>query len=276
MTDILTRVLEAPPVDTRYVAGRWHRDRATWRGVWVEARVWGASLGAPKNRDVRKFLIIGRARSGTTLLTQLLNAHPEVKCDREVLAKSVIAPVAHLERLAAKSPAPAYGAKLLSYQMVQVHRLKDPVGFLEALDARGFRFVHLHRESFPQLVSLMLAKARNVYHHGRQKGGRPEPVRLDADAFVRQFEWTEMLLDYERRCLRDLPHAEISYEADLLRAERHQATADRLFAWIGVPSAPVAAGLRKLLPEDPRALIGNYDEVAAAMRRAGHGAALPD
>lgn len=32
-----------------------------------------------------------------------------------------------------------------------------------------------------------------------------------------------------------------------------------------VPSGPVAAGLRKLLPDDPRALIENYDEVARAI-----------
>lgn len=268
MTDILTRVRDAPPVDTSYIAGRWHRDRLTWRGVWVEARVLGASLLAPRNRLVKKFLIIGRARSGTTLLTQLLNAHPDVRCDREVLAKSVLAPVAHLERLAAKSPAAAYGAKLLSYQMVQVHRLKDPVGFLRRLEDRGFRFVHLHRESFPQLVSLMAASRHHVYH--RTAAHAPaERFRPDVEDFLRQLGWTEMLLDYERRCLRDIPHAAVSYEADLLRSERHQATADRLFGWIGVPPAPVAAQVRKLLPEDPRALIENYDALAAAMRARG-------
>jgi hypothetical protein len=275
MDDILTRVYQAPPVDTRYVAGRWHRDRLTWRGVWVEARVWAASLRPERNRDVRKFLILGRARSGTTLLTGLLNAHPEVTCDREVLAKSVLAPAAYLDRLAAKSATAAYGAKLLSYQMAQVQRLRDPVGFLHGLQDRGFRFVHIERESFPQLVSLMVAKSRRIFHRSRTDAPTPR-LEVDVDDVVRQLDWTEMLLDYERRCLRDLPHAHVSYEDDLRDPGRHQATADRLFEWIGVPPAPVAAGVRKLLPEDPRGLIANYAELERAMRAAGHARLLPD
>jgi hypothetical protein len=274
MTDILTRVREAPPVDTRYIAGRWHRDRLTWRGVWVEARVWGASLLAPANRDVSKFLIVGRARSGTTLLTQLLNANPEVTCDREVLAKSVLNPVGHLERLAGKSTTRAYGAKLLSYQMVQVQRLRDPAGFLGTLAGRGFRFIHLTRDTFAQVLSLSTAQSRRVFH----RAGDAPPVErlvLDVEDFLRRLEWSDMLLEYERHCLAGLPVAEVSYEADLLPPERHQATADRLFARIGVPSAPVASGLRKLLPEDPRALIGNYDELARAIEARGLARLLP-
>jgi LPS sulfotransferase NodH len=273
-SDILTRVREAPPVDTRYVAGRWHRDRLTWRGIWVEARVLGASVLAPRNRDVRKFLIVGRARSGTTLLTQLLNAHPDVKCDREVLAKSVLGPVGHLERLAAKSTARAYGAKLLSYQMAQVHRFRDPVGFLQDLSGRGFRFIHLTRDTFSQVVSLSTAQSRWVFH--RSDGGPPvSGSAVDVEDFVRRLEWSDMLLEYERFCLADIPRARISYEEDLLPSERHQTTADRVFDWIGVPSAPVAAGLRKLLPEDPRAMIENYDEVARAVEARGLGRLLP-
>lgn len=274
MSDILTRVRESPPVDTRYIAGRWHRDRLTWRGVWIEARVWGASLVAPKNRDVRKFLIVGRARSGTTLLTQILNAHPDVECDREVLSKSVLGPVGHLERLAGKSRSRAYGAKLLSYQMAQVHRFRDPRGFLATLTRRGFRLVHLTRDTFSQTVSLATAQSRWVFHRA---GDAPPAAAaaLDPQDFARRLEWSDLLLAYERHCLAGLPHLEVSYEADLLPTARHQATAERVFDWIGVPPAPVAAGLRKLLPEDPRALIENYGEVARAVEARGLGHLLP-
>lgn len=274
MNDILTRVRQAAPVDTSYIAGRWHRDRLTHRGVWVEARVLGASLLAPRNREVRKFLIIGRARSGTTLLTQLFNAHADITCDREVLAKSVLNPVGYLERLAAKSTTPAYGAKLLSYQMAQVQRFRDPVGFLHRLSDRGFRFIHLTRHTFAQTLSLSTAQSRQVFHR-REAGPAVARFVVDIDDFLRRLEWSDMLLEYERYCLSDLPHAALSYEEDLLPAERHQATTDRLFDWIGVPHAPVAANLRKLLPDDPRALIENYDDLAQAMEDRGLAHLLP-
>ena len=161
-----------------------------------------------------------------------------------MLAKSVLDPVGHLERLAGKSTTRAYGAKLLSYQMVQVQRLRDPAGFLGTLAGRGFRFVHLTRDTFSQVLSLSTAQSRRVFH----RAGDAPPVErlvLDVEDFLRRLEWSDMLLEYERHCLAGLPVAEVSYEADLLPPERHQATADRLFAWIGVPSAPVAAGLRQ-------------------------------
>ena len=76
-------------------------------------------------------------------------------------------------------------------------------------------------------------------------------------------------------CLKDLPHLHLSYEADLLPPERHQATADRLFEWIEVGTAPVAARNRKILPDDPRATIANYDEVAQAVEARGRARLLP-
>ena len=272
--DILSRVRAHPPVDTQYTAGRWHRDRATWRGVWVETKVLGKTLVTAPNRDVRKFLILGRARSGTTLLTQLLDAHSQVQCDREVLAKSVIAPVGYLERLAAKSAARAYGAKLLSYQMVQVQRMANPVGFLRALLDRNWRLVHLERDTFAQSLSLATAQTKRLYHQ-TIAAKAAEPRRIDAEDLARRLEWNDMLLDYERECLKDLPHLHLSYEADLLPTGQHQATADRLFAWIGVETGAVAARNRKILPDDPRATIANYDEVARAVTARGLSRLLP-
>jgi LPS sulfotransferase NodH len=277
-SDIIARTRAHPPVDTRFIAGRWHRNSLSPGGVWTEARVWGSSLISPANHDIKTFLIIGRARSGTTLLTRLLNAHPQVRCDREVLSRRVLAPARHLSRLARKSPTAAYGAKLLSFQMVQVQRLGDPVGFLAGLKAKGFRFIHLQRGTFLQTLSLNMAQSSQVYH---QKDGRPEKqpprsaVEIDIDDFLRRLEWNEMLLEYELHCLRDIPHLTVSYEEDLEDQSRHQATAERVFDWIGVPPAPVAAGMRKVLASDPAEVIANYDTLLQRMRSDGFAHLLP-
>lgn len=288
MSDIIERVLSHAPVDTRYVGNRWHPGRATLRGFWIEARVLGSSLIKPTNHGIKKFLIISRARSGSTLLTQLLNSHPDVRCARELLAKRVLFPRQYLNNVVQKNTAAAFGMKLLSYQMVQVQRLRDPVGFLGKLEQNGFRLIHLERDTFAQTVSLMMAQTRRIYHQsdgsvpgpGRRVPDKVEkaafdPVEIDVDDFIRRLEWNDMLLEYEQHCLRDLPHLQIPYETGLKSREARQQTADQAFEWIGMPSAPVNVGLKKILPSDPRTVIANYDALAAQIQQRGLARLLP-
>ena len=293
MSDIVSRALSHPPVDTTYVAGRWHPGRASLQGVWTEARVLGASLTSPRNATVKKFLIISRARSGSTLLTRLLNAHPDVFCGRELLSRRVLFPRRYLNRLAHKSPDAAFGMKLLSYQMIQVQRLRDPVAFLSGLQADGFRFIHLERDTFAQTLSLFTAQTSRVYHQrdpgaaegeggkwGRHDAARLKeraPVEIDVEDFIRRLEWGDLLLDYERHCLERFPRLSVSYDRDLADEADHAPVAARAFDWIGVAPAPVpvASGMKKVLPPDPRDSIANYEALATRIREAGLERLLP-
>jgi LPS sulfotransferase NodH len=272
--EAIERVFTMPPVDTKYVAGRWHHDRATYRGFALETRVLLKSLTVPAHRN-RRFLIVGRARSGTSLLTRLLNGHSQIHCDGEVLKLKVFAPQGLLDRLAAKSRAPAYGAKLLSYQMVQIQRIRDPGGFLGDLAARGYVLIHLTRETFSQTLSLMVAGTRRMY---RPKAA-PEPLahrlRLDPEDFARRLEWNDALLAYETAAFSGLDHVAVRYEADLMDAARHGATLDRICAALGMPPEPVEATSRKMLPSDAGRVIENLDEVIAAAAARGLGHLVP-
>ncbi|MEO1153296.1 MAG: hypothetical protein AAFR34_02085 [Pseudomonadota bacterium] len=273
--EILDQVFHWPPVDTAFVAGRWHRDRYTAEGFAVEAKVHLKALMTRQAGAPKKFLVIARARSGTTLLKDLLNANPAVQCDGEVLHRGKLAPLAFLKAMARKSSAQAYGAKFLSYQMVQVQRLRDPVGFLRAAHADGFKLIHLTRDTFGQAMSLSRSHMKQQYH---SSGGakHSEAIELPTDWFVRRLEWNDMLLRYETACLESLPHLRLSYDADLQEAAHQQGAASRVFDYIGVPDAPVSTTLNKILPADPRAVLANYDDLADAVRMAGLGHLLPD
>lgn len=273
--EILNKVYHWPPVDTHYVAGRWHRDRFTAEGFWVEAKVHVRNLVSGRNRDVTKFLVIARARSGTTLLKELLNSNPAVQCDGEVLHRGKVAPLAFLNAMAGKSTAQAYGAKFLSYQMVQVQRLSDPVDFLRRANADGFKLIHLVRDTFWQSMSLSRSHMKQQYHSSTG-AKHSEAVYLPPDWFVERMEWHDMLLRYENACLESLPHLRLTYEDDLQDSDKQQATASRVFDYIGVPDAPVSTRLNKILPSDPRAVLENFDELAEAIRAAGMGHLLPE
>jgi hypothetical protein len=265
-SDIVERVLSADPVDTQYFMGRWHRDRANLRGIRTEARVFVSSHRRPRNKDIRKFVIIGRARSGTTLLRDLLDSHPDVRCDGEVLHSLVIDPIGYLENLAAKSTSKAYGAKLLSYQMVQVQRFRDPAGFLGKLHDRDFKIIHLVRDTFDQTLSLMRAQASGHYHstQGRDKAALFQP---DIEDFRRRYQWNEQLLEYERHILKSVPYITVDYEKDLLSSDQHERISNEIFSWIGVRDSQVSTKVSKIIPKDPRVVIGNYEALREAVAK---------
>lgn len=273
-TATFEHALSMPPVDTRYVAGRWHHDRVTLQGYKVEARVLLKSLIVARNRP-RKFLIIGRARSGTTLLTKMLNAHSQIHCDLEVLKSRVMMPHLFLNNLAAKSRAQVYGAKFLSYQMVQIYRMRDPRPFLRALAADGFTLIHLHRGSFEQTLSLAVAQKRAHFHSDTGTQAPSGRIRLDPDNFSARIAWAEALLAYERAALAEIDHLEICYERDLATPESQIATVERLCGQLGVAPEKFEIPLKKILPSDPERILENYDEIRARLIADGHGPLLP-
>ena len=272
--DIVRQALTASPVDTTYIAGRWHHKRLNWRGFRTEAKVLAKSLTITPNIGVKKFLVISRARSGTTLLSDLLDHHPDVQCDTEVLRNNMLSPATHLDLLARRSPATAYGAKILSYQMVQIHRMRDPVGFLTNLTGKGFSFIHLERDTFAQTLSLTLAQKSNNFHSRKARANR-EKITLDVEDFIGSLEWNDLLLRYERFCLQDIPHLHLSYETDLLSPEAQAATTNRIFDWIGVPPYQVTSDLKKMLPKDPSNILANYDTIVQTLQNKGLGHLVP-
>jgi hypothetical protein len=259
------------PVGDPYVLGLWHKDRASWRGYAFEARVRAKALFC--HNDAAKFLMLGRPRSGTTLLYRLLRQVPGLHCDGEVLHHAVLAPRAFLNRLAGVKQARAWGGKLLTYQMFEVQRIRDHAGFLEGLVQDGFRLIHIRRDTYAQCLSLSTAQSGQGYHvrAGSEGAAGTRHVTLDPALFVRQVAWNKAMLDYEDRLLAPLPHLVVQYESDLARAADHQPTVDRICTALGIPSGPVKADLA---PTSGRTVVDNLAALHDALRAAGHGDVL--
>jgi hypothetical protein len=66
-----------------------------------------------------------------------------------------------------------------------------------------------------------------------------------------------------RDLFRDHPCHEVAYEDSL---DDNGPAMQGVQAFLGVPPAPLSVPIRKILPDDPRRLIANFDEVAAAVR----------
>lgn len=252
------------PVTTRIPGGHVVTEAATY-----------ARLAVPVvPRPERRFVVFAQGRSGSTLLTDLVNSHPDIFCDDEVLTFPRRWPERYVAALSVGQRRPVWGFKVKIYQLTEAQGMDEPGRFLRELHRRGWQVVHLRRRNVVrQALSSMVAEARGGLYHQASGAGRAGDVTIDVEDLLRRARQRVDFGEQEADALRGIPHLALVYEDDLLDPRCHQPTADRVFAHLGVAPAPVATVLTKLAPA-PLAGVTNADEVAAAVAASPFGGAL--
>ena len=231
----------------------------------------------------RPVAIIGSARSGTELLTELLDSHPRAHGAGEIFAappsvprvppeaagaiarRSPLAYVAGRAALSNLRGHPMWSFKLLFHQLrwFEASCFGSAPEFLQCLRERGFILVVLERRN-TLLQALSLLHAMRTQYHFRDHAPY-EPLEVDPVELV----WALHELDFNARwgrfMLGDLPRIELTYEDDLVSPERQLATAERIFVAAGVEPRPPTSSLRQVAPGTVRERISNYDDVVATL-----------
>ena len=170
-----------------------------------------------------------------------------------------------------------YGFKLKLHHLA-TQRIADPTRFLGQLHAGGCRIVHLtRRDLLRQALSSAIARQRGAPHHANtDRPLRPGPFRIDAGWLLARMRELDTSLRDERATLVGLPHLRLCYEDDLLRAERHQMTLDRVFDWLGVERAPVTTRYLRTGTDRLAELVANLDEIHRALRTSEYAPLVAD
>ena len=215
---------------------------------------------------VHRFVIFGRGRSGSTLLVSLLDAHPQITCAGEVLRLRTLAPEAHLRRILAEAHTPVSGAKLLSYQLRDIHRLPAGTDILRRLAGQGVTILYLTRDNLLRhAISNIYAYKQRIYHQTATGPVRPR-ITLGLPELTAWIEGSEALAAYEAQVLAGVPHRALTYEADLAQPEARLRTAAALLAEFALDPVPVDTRLRKVTSDDLREVIENHDSLIAALQ----------
>jgi LPS sulfotransferase NodH len=219
-----------------------------------------------------KFIVLAHFRSGSGLLCDLLNLHPEIHCDYEILhpfLASRMKPeffLLFMKSLLARSDAPVYGCNIKLDQLQKVHA--DPRAFLHDRAAEGWRFVYLRRRNLLRAaLSNFIAARRQRYSLPKEAAAAPETIHVDCAALLDLLHWYQRIADDEAAALRTIPHLPLIYEDDLLDASQHQRALDRVFAYLGLASACVEAKSARTSADDLAAYVENYGAVAEAVAR---------
>lgn len=220
-----------------------------------------------------RFLILGQGRTGSTLLTNLLDSHPDVVCLGEILSRRRHGRIRHVEAYLRGAARRHHATRCFGFK-VKPYELTDQgidVGtFLRGMADAGWLLVHLERENVVRhAVSTVMRDLR----------GFPHVVRgSDAEADERDRQYVlspQLVLDaargradqlrQERAAFAGLSHHLVSYERDLASEGSHQAVADRLFAALGVTPAPVSSRTSRLTNDDLSDKIENFGDLLAAV-----------
>ena len=210
-----------------------------------------------------KFVIFCQGRTGSSLLRSLLNNHPDVRCEGEILAEPVADPIQFLAATAAGSAKAVFGFKVKIYQLTDAQNT-DPRVFLDQLRDRSYKIIYLRRNNLLRhAISNTFAEARRSYHD-RSTGPRPS-LAVDPEQLIGVMQRRQAHLDNEAVVLGGFDYLTIEYEKDLLDPAQHQPTADRVFGFLGVEPVSVGTDLSRSVSGSLSDRIANYDELVAAL-----------
>lgn len=213
-----------------------------------------------------RFVIVTTGRTGSELLVSLLDSHPRIACDSEILS----IPRAYPRRLVlrrsaqARARGRAYGFKLIA-EHARLQSPHDRAVFLRGFAERGFRVIVLERRDLLQQVVSSVRGIETSHHHRRRDQGEFKPMRVDPVAVLCALAWFEDAINFVRSALTGVPVLNLVYEDDLLDIEQQQRAADRVCEYLGLPSAPVKTDLVKIAPRSVSDQLANFDEVAALL-----------
>ncbi|RLD45748.1 MAG: hypothetical protein DRJ05_17085 [Bacteroidetes bacterium] len=221
------------------------------------------------------FIIYGQGRSGSTLLKQLFNSHPEINCEGELLnIKENYVTNPFLVKLVNKFPfrffnfrrqiskLPVYGFTLLQYQISNHRKM------LLKMQASRWKIIHLIREdSFEQSLSHFVAKQTNFWHRRMEKENTTPSIFIDPIAFSSWYVRLEKNKKRSEHFLKHIEHKTVLYEQDLSNEKQWPETMKSLFAFLGVRNSPVNASLKKTYKKPYSQIVENYDELLESIRQ---------
>lgn len=209
-----------------------------------------------------KFAIFTYQRTGSTLLIDLLNSHPQIDCDGEILLNRMYSPSKYLHYRTNLTKNSAYGFKLQTSHL-EYQRFQNPELFVKKIHDSGFFLIKLvRRDLWRTAISLQYAISSQKFHFKNSHQGPQLPnVHIEPQDLLDKFVWIinqTRLLD---QITKDLPYLNLVYEEDLLNNERHQITITRICDYIGIDAAPVNSDYIKGTSNDPMNFITNKDEL---------------
>lgn len=218
------------------------------------------------NNPIAKCVLFGQGRTGCSTLGELLSSHPQFQYDDEILLFNVFFPRLFIKAMCALSKKDIYGFKIKIYQLTKSQNIQDPKQFMHELYRQGWKIIYIKRRNLlHREVAALTAKSCRLRFKSEDTPSNGVKVYIDCKGLIERMQRRGMYLAQEEEILKNLPHITIVFEDDLLRAENHQRTLDKILDYLGLPSVPVKTIFLRAASKRLSDYIQNYEEVVRAI-----------
>lgn len=215
-----------------------------------------------------RFVVFGRARSGSTTLVSLLGAVPDLHCDGEILSSPVPFPRAYVRARCARSGSLAYGCKILSYQVANVQPLHRRTEFMRRLSEDGFSIIYIKRENLVEHAVSHIRAREFGFHRAAAVSGESGKMLIDPRELLDWIKKSEDMDRFEAVSLAGVPHLALTYERNVAFDELHDPTVLQIADFLQLPTGsgpPPKSAYRKVSPRALSDSVANYPELVAAL-----------
>jgi len=220
------------------------------------------------------FIIFSQSRSGSSLLQELIDSHPEIKCEAEIFNldhgyvghpiylkvwKKLPYSFIYYRRL--RSVNELYGFKLFYDQLLR------PARVIHILHKMGWKIIYLKRNNIiRQVISEIIATDTAQWHRTEDDTMNERKFHISVDKFIAGIAGRLALRETESNILRTLPHFTLNYEESLENKADWQNSLNNVFQYLGVKEAFVQSKLRKMYDRPYSEMIQNHDELLEAIK----------
>ena len=237
-------------------------------GYFSEAKLSVTYPFQTKRESPHKFFIYTHQRSGSTLLVNLLDSHPMIDCEGELILDPMFSPMSYLFKRQRTSRAEVFGFKLQPHHFTY-QNINNPESFLKGLAKLKYKTIILKRRNvFRAALSLLYAINSGKFHRDNRFGEvQSDKIFIEPDDLLENIQWIEHNIELLDRYADSNPHMELIYEDDLLNNVSHQGTANRICDYLGIPKANVESNSVRLMPGDFSPYIENAEEIKEIIRK---------
>ena len=218
-----------------------------------------------KNEPTNKFVIFSQGRTGSTLLVDLLNSHPQINCEDEIFnrqrhlfGRKIIWPYRFLKGMAVLRKQQVFGFKVKIYQLTK-HQKMTPKDFLDHLEKQHYKIIYLRRNNFLEhALSGLTAKQTKQYHLFEGDADQTQQFEFSATELERKMQRRSALQKQELALLDGRKYFEVVYDQDLKIQDQHQAICERIFTFLGLEKVKVNTNLKKVIRKKPAEQLSNF------------------
>ena len=195
----------------------------------------------------QRFAIFMQARSGSSFFCDLLDQHPKIRCNSELLNQKSQKPLRFLNHVSNYygKKNPVWGFKFKSYQVHRQGTIIDD--FIKQLLDSDYKIISLTREnSLKMALSFWIAHLRGEDYHNI--GGQIErkKVTVDVKELMDSIEYIEIDRERMMKSLVNIETLDLVYEDDLQDPGKAVKSCQKTFGFLGVEPIEVQSKFKKL------------------------------